>query len=290
MSEVVKPIIIVGTGRCGSTMLYKILARHHELGWLSTFNEVFPRQTWLSKFSNLYRAKAFSRVNEAFFFPKPFEAYKFWDRYAPGFSRRERPPDDGDVPDSAVEPIRSAVGRILKNQRKPRLLVKVTGWSRIGFFNKIFPDARFVFLNREVRSVLSSWVQAGWLDVTSEIKSPEWQWGEVPETYARIWEELGGGPLLSAAMKIRLDLDDIAANRSLLPGRCLEVQYENVIQQPVEELKAILDYAELEWNGNFEAEINAKTFYNPIDKWKKYLSEEEGEAILEFFRRTTETT
>ena len=69
-----RPIIIVGTGRCGSTMLHRVLALHEELGWLPTFNEVFPTQPWLSRFSNLYRHPLFStKVKHLPFFPKPFD-------------------------------------------------------------------------------------------------------------------------------------------------------------------------------------------------------------------------
>jgi len=50
MMEVRRPIIIVGTGRCGSTLLFRLLAMHPNVGWLSTFNEVFPTQLWLSRF------------------------------------------------------------------------------------------------------------------------------------------------------------------------------------------------------------------------------------------------
>ena len=51
-----RPLIVVGTGRCGSTFLHRVLAFHDELGWLSTFNETLPRQQWLSVFSRLYAA------------------------------------------------------------------------------------------------------------------------------------------------------------------------------------------------------------------------------------------
>ena len=36
-----KPIFIIGTGRCGSTLLYRILALHPELAFLSNINEKF---------------------------------------------------------------------------------------------------------------------------------------------------------------------------------------------------------------------------------------------------------
>jgi hypothetical protein len=285
MARVEKPIVVVGTGRCGSTMLHRIIARHEDVGWLSTFNEVFPTQPWLSLFSNLYEMRMFDRIKHDKYFPKPFEAYKFWEHYLPNFSRRDKPLKAEDVPEGAIEPVRKAISQVLKFHGKKRFLVKVTGWSRMAYFNRIFPDAVFIFLNREHRSVVSSWVQAGWLDVTSGLDSEKWQWGEVPTEYRQVWEELGGGPLLSAAVKIQLDLDDIHEDQALLRDRCYELQYEDLISQPQKYLREVVDFCGLVWSDKFERKVNDMKFYNPVNKWRKYLSDEEGDLVLEFFRR-----
>lgn len=286
MGKIDKPIIIVGTGRCGSTMLHRIVARQRDTGWLSTFNEVFPTQAWLSVFSNLYRMNVFSnQFKHLVFFPKPFEAYKFWEHYLPGFSRRDKPQTAEDVPEQAIGQVREVISRILKYQNRTRMLIKVTGWSRIAYFDRIFPDAVFVFLKREHRAVVSSWIQAGWLDVSSGLDSDKWQWGEVPDHYRKTWEEFGGGPILSAALKIQLDLDDIRKNMALFPERCFELQYEDLISQPQKSLREMLDFCGLAWDAEFQKMIDNMKFYNPVNKWKKYLSEEQGDLILNFFDR-----
>lgn len=280
------PIVIVGTGRCGSTMLHRLLALHDDVGWLSTFNDVFPTQTWLSGFSNLYRSPRLGdQAKHLPFFPKPFETYRFWEHYLPGFSRRDRPQTAADVPAEGIEPVRRAIAEVLDAQRKGRFLVKVTGWSRIGYFDRIFPDALFVWLNRESLSVVSSWVQAGWLDVTSSPGEGGWQWGEVPADYRRLWVELGGGPLLSAALKILLDLDDVRRNLVRFPERSYMVQYEDLIGDPSGELKRLLEFCQLPWTVGFERTVASKPFYDSSGKWRKYMTEEEGRSVLEFFER-----
>jgi omega-hydroxy-beta-dihydromenaquinone-9 sulfotransferase len=280
------PIVIAGTGRCGSTMLHRLLALHDDVGWLSTFNETFPTQTWLSIFSGLYRSPLPRPLKDMKAFPKPFEAYRFWDRYLPGFSRRDRPQTADDVPAGGINPVRRATARVLKLQRKSRLLVKVTGWSRIAYFDRIYPDAVFVSLRREPRSVISSWVKAGWLDVTSPPDSEEWQWGEVPPAYGEVWRELGGDAVLTAALKMRLDLDDIARNMALFPDRCHELWYEDLIANPKTTVRAICDFADLEWTARFERVVGAMSFYDTTSTWRQHLTEEQGDLVLEFLRRT----
>jgi hypothetical protein len=279
------PIFIAGTGRCGSTLLHRILARHPELGWLSPYNEVLPSQTWMSAFSNLYRTPLPDGIRHAKAFPKPFESYRFWEQHLPGFSRRDRPLTADDVPEAGIAPVRRAVAQVLRAQRRERFLAKVTGWARIAYLNRIFPDARFIVLMREHRSVVSSWAQAGWLDVTSGVDSAGWQWGEVPEYYKELWDELRGGPIMSAAVKVQLDLDDIERNVEQVRGRCLELHFEDLITRPRESLRAVTDFGGLGWGQRWDAEVAGLRFQDPTGKWKRHLSEDEGERLLEFFGR-----
>jgi hypothetical protein len=280
------PIVLVGTGRCGSTMLHRLLARHDDVGWLSTFNETLPSQPWLSRFSSLYGRPLPQRVKHLKAFPKPFEAYRFWEHYLPGFSRRDRPQTADDVFAAGIEPVRAATAGILRHQGRTRLLVKVTGWSRIAYFDRIYPDAVFVSLRRDPRSVVSSWVKAGWLDVTSPPDGEHWQWGVVPPAYLDLWRQFGGGPLLSVALKIRLDLDDIAANMAQFPDRCMEIWYEDLIASPEATLRGVCEFAGLEWTPHFARVIAESDIYDSTGTWRRHLTDAEGDLVLEFLRRT----
>ena len=266
-------------------MLHRLLARHEDVGWLSTWNEMFPRQTWLSAFSNLYRAPLPARLKEAKAFPKPFETYRFWEHYLPGFSRRDRPQTAADVHEPAIGPVRDATARVLRRQGRRRLLVKVTGWSRIAYLDRIYPDALFISLRRDPRAVISSWIKAGWLDLTSPPDSDRWQWGPVEPALLGLWRELGADPVLTAALKVHLDLLDITTNLVLFPGRGHELWYEDLIREPEPTLRELCAFADLDWTPGFAAEVEAMAFYDPSGKWRRHLTEPQGELVLEFLRR-----
>ena len=102
--------IIVGTGRCGSTLLHRPRAT---TSWAGC-----PRSTRCSWGSpglspGLYEPPLGDRIRHLKAFPKPFEAYRFWEHY-PGFSRRDRPPTAADVPAAGIEPARRATDRVLR--------------------------------------------------------------------------------------------------------------------------------------------------------------------------------
>src|SRR5690606_33950980 len=138
-----------------------------------------------------------------------------------------RPPADGGRPtEASIEPLREAIERILRYQGKRRFLTKVTGWARRAYFNRIFPDMQFIYLKRQPISIVASWVNAGWLNVTGELGTEAWEWGEVPQQYHEWWQELGGGPLLSAAVKTQLDIDDFYCNYMQFSDRTYVLNYE----------------------------------------------------------------
>lgn len=285
-----KPIIIVCAGRSGSTMLYRLLGRHRDVGWLSTYNQALPTQLWVSVFSRLYGRKVFDDIRNRYYFPKPFSAYNFWQRYLPGIDRHDSPLTPANVPQAAIEPLRRDIASVLRYQNKKRFLTKVTGWARIGYFDRIFPDAVFVYLRRDPVSIVESWVRAGWLNVTADIDSPDWEWGEVPAAYRQVWGQLGGGPLLSAAIKIQLDVDDLRRNVAQFPARCYEVGYEDLVTEPHRCLRDILAFCDLEWTDAFAGLITPSEVRNYTDRWKQQLSADDGTRLREFFARVNRPT
>ena len=78
MIEVRRPIMIVCARRSGSTVYYRMLSRHKDTGFLSTYNQAFPSQTWLSVFSRLYQQPMVGKIRDHRVFPKPFSPYAWF--------------------------------------------------------------------------------------------------------------------------------------------------------------------------------------------------------------------
>ncbi len=281
--DIHKPILIACAGRSGSTLFYRMLARHHDVAWLSTWNQKLPRHTWISVFSRLYRHVPSARVRDAYWFPKPFSAYRFWQRFLPDITRHDRPLFAKDVSDEAIAPLRREVARLVRYQGKQRFLTKVTGWARMAYFDRVFPDARFIYLRRDPVAIMSSWVKAGWLNVTANIDSEAWEWGRVPDAYRILWKDLGGGPLLSAAVKTQLDIDDLRRNTAQFADRCLQLDYEELVRDPLTTMRRTLVFCDLEWNETFADVVRSTIVHDYSNRWKQHLTPDDGERVRRFF-------
>ena len=280
-----RPIIIVSAGRSGSTMYYRMVARHRDLGWLSSYNQALPSLPSVALLSRLYGTEILDGVKHETWFPKPFSPYRFWARYLPDIARHDRPLVADDVADAVIDPLRRTISRIVRYQGRTRFLMKLTGWSRIAYFDRIFPDARFIYLRRDPLSVVESWVRAGWLNVTDSVDSDGWEWGAVPREYREVWDDLGGGSLLSAAMKTQLDMDDIRRNVDMFPGRCFELNYEDLISDPMTWMRNTLEFCELEWDAEMERVVESTIVHNFSKRWSENMSDDDGHRVREFFGR-----
>src|SRR5215212_6202832 len=108
MMQITKPIFIVGTGRCGSTLFHRLLATHPQLMWLSGFSHRFPDKPSLNRRavtavgSPLLKGILGRKI-------RPAEAYGFWDAHAYGFSEPCRDLVRSDVSTKVKKQVRAAL-------------------------------------------------------------------------------------------------------------------------------------------------------------------------------------
>ncbi len=275
--KIIKPIIIVGTGRCGSTVFHRLLAMHPQVMWLSGFTYLYPDQPKWNRWAVTAMGNPLVRgiLGEKI---RPGENYRFWDRFAYGFSEPCRDLVRSDVTTRVKKQVRRALEPMLTSRRN-RLLVKITGWPRIGFLNEIFDDAKFIHIVRDGRAVASSLLHVsfwrGWYGPQG------WRAGLLTPEDEAIWESHDRSFVALAGLEWRIQMRAIdAARRSLDPKRYFEVKYETFCEQPLETCRQVLDFAELPQSPAFERHVKATSLKSTSNRWRDDLTPSQG-ALLD---------
>ncbi|SER07300.1 Aspartyl/Asparaginyl beta-hydroxylase [Solimonas aquatica] len=159
---------------------------------------------------------------------------------------------------------------------------------RIAFFNRIFPDARFLFLWRDPRENISSIIEA-W-------KSGRWV------TYPRLqgwdgpwslllppgWQQLRGRPLGEiASLQWRATNEIVLEDfQAIEPERRMVLSYQQLIEQPGESIQRICRFADIVFDEalrervSHELPLSRYTLTAPDrEKWRR--NAEEIEPCLE---------
>jgi hypothetical protein len=270
MKPVTKPIILVGTGRCGSTVFHRLLATHPGLMWLSGFAYRFPsRPSWNRRAVEAMGSPLMRRLFGRWI--RANEQYRFWDLYTHGsFSEPCRDLVRGDVTARVKKQLLGAFDAML-TARRDRLLIKITGWPRIGFLDEVFEDARFVHILRDGRSVASSLLHVGFW--RGWYGPQGWRAGLLSPEDQAVWEAYDRSFVALAGLEWRIQMRAIdAARRQLDPSRFIEVKYESFCEQPMETYRRVLDFAELQSSPEFEREVEAASIRSMRDRWRDDLT------------------
>jgi len=254
MENISRPIIIIGSGRSGTTIISEIVFRHESLAWPSNYQEKFPGLIEINLFRNLFDNKLWhvlgqkpqlnkvSSLNKFLF--KPAEAYHFWE-YLTGphidFSRGFLIHDRATAEEA--QKIRSSFHKLVKYQCKSRLAFKITGPSRIGYLLSIFPDAIFINVVREPLPTINSWLNVDfWQD---KGKNKLW-WKGAYTLHEEAWAlKNSHKPELLAALQYKKLMDVTAREIEYHKPKCLTVSYEEFVGHPLQVIKKILDFVGL---------------------------------------------
>ena len=88
-----------------------------------------------------------------------------------------------------------------------------------------------------------------------------WDFGPLPEPYAKEWEASGQSFVLLAGLSWKLLLDAFEAARTAIPrSQWLEVRYEDVLADPRGQIAVMLEFLGLQWTSNFEAGFSRYIF------------------------------
>ena len=274
--DVKKPIFIVGTGRSGSTAFHRVMARHPEIAFLSAFLEKYPDRLYLNSW--LMRILDLPVLNWLGGRILPSECWNFWERH--GIAGICRDPVAEDVTPARKKMLREILPRFLTGRRR-RLLIKLTGWSRIGYFREVFPDARFIHIVRDGRAVANSLLNVGWWQ--GWMGPDNWGFGPLPGNYRDEWEKHNRSFVSLAGIEWKLLMDSYReAATGLEPSEYLEIRYEDLCSDPMETFRVFCSFCELTFPETFRSAISSSpAFENRNFKWREQLSESQQGVLSE---------
>ena len=244
-------VFILGTGRCGSTLVQEVCSRHPEVAFVSNLEDRLGALGVTSRWNNpLYRRIPASWTGKGRARFAPSEGYGALGReVSPLLVAPLRDLTADDASPWIAARLRRFVGRRLEAQGRRTFVHKFTGWPRAGLLAAVFPSARFVHVVRDGRAVANSLVQMPWWTGYQGSR-----FGPLSADHQAEWEASGRSfPVLAGIeWKILVDAHDQACGR-LPPGRWSQVRYEDLVASPREVLEPVLDVAGLAWTPEFEA-------------------------------------
>ena len=279
---------LVGPPRCGASLLLDFLTVARQAAWIPRRLERHPdrlgragavrRLSWplLGEFW-LERRFAWRSV------PSPAESAAFWEHYLENFTP---PPDAPFVPgpehvsDDEAASLRGAVEKICRRQGRTRFVAQYTGFPRVAMLRKVFPDARFIQLMRDPRSVAYHMVRKIEGGDHGLWKHRAAYRALMPGDLQARLDELEDTPLNFCGVYIRWLHTLYSGELEAVPETDrMELAYADLMARPKPTLKRALAFVDLPFDKRFQYYLK----YHPIQennrRTKRNLSEREAEQL-----------
>ena len=254
-------VFVLGTGRCGSTLVEEVLCRHPSVGFVSNLEDRFNLPLTAGRWNgSLYRRLPAAVTQKSRVRYAPSEAYRVLSReVSPVLASPMRDLVAADVTPWLEARFRRFFIERASVQHTETFLHKFTGWPRAGFIRGVFPSGRFIHVVRDGRAVANSWLQMPWW---LGFEGPDhWQWGPLPDDLAAEWDESGRSFVVLAGLLWKMLIDAFDNARKAIPATdWLEIRYEDVAANPRTAFATMLEFCGLPWDAEFERGFERHTF------------------------------
>ena len=277
--QIIKPIFIIGNNRSGTNILYKLFTEHKDTAYFENYSSRYYKRPNMFKFIPLL--KKFQKFRYGIDRPKRSEGW-VWDRYYTLIEYLEEK--------HVTEEIQNYYFNAIKYQLKAFNATRFVSSNprssmRIKWLNKMFPDAYYIIITRDKKSVISSMYQV----ITKKRK----KWGdkflEYPSTlrgYGHVKKMLDEN---CSDMQTCIDFYELyekSLNKdlSLISEKTIHVKYEDFIKDSTNTIKKLYQFTDLEWYDELEKLIPEHVDLHRNERWK-LLPETEKNFLLEYIEK-----
>jgi hypothetical protein len=280
-----KIVHIVGAGRSGTTLLYKLLCLHPDIVYLSRYNIVFPSIPYFSIINRilkknliLKRKKWFEDDGNAYFLtqtfidrliPMPREGENFYNfcglkLYGNEYSKQEI--------DNAQKKFRELIKKYVKMAGGKVFLTKRTANNRrLDILARMTPEAKYIHVVRDGRDVTNSLLNVAWWSTHTL-----WWSGKRPCDYPQDIDtqiELAAITWLEAEKKVSTHLKNMSADK------IYNLRYEELVTNPLTEILKIYSFMNLEVPQALPKVISSIRMKSVHNNWKNVFTSEQIERI-----------
>jgi omega-hydroxy-beta-dihydromenaquinone-9 sulfotransferase len=284
---------LVGAGRSGTTLLYKLLCLHPGVAYISNFENrwaSFPpglANRVVAHRIPAKRATWFGRGGNAYFLNRPWlkKAMPTPNEGESIFQRCGLPltPAPGYVPTPATTRcLRERFERIRRGSGAEVLVSKRTANNRrIPQLEHIFPGAKYVHLVRDGREVTQSLATVEWWD-----DHTVWWDGRK----ARDIEQGGEDRLALCARNWVREVNELERQLDVVPASSrIDLRFERLLQQPMVELERVIAFLELPWTQPYGAVIESLRLHPVDSRWNRDWSPQQLETVLREAKSTLDS-
>lgn len=276
-----KLAFIIGTGRCGSSLLQEIVARHPGCGFVSNVDDKFHQLRPLGRLNApIYSATPAWLTRKGRLRFAPSEGYSLLSaEVSPALVDPARDLDHSDVTPWLAARLRRFYERRSRAQRSEVFVHKLTGWPRAALLADVFPQARFVHVVRDGRDVANSLLQMPWW---RGYNGPEnWRLGPLRDDDLEVWHASERSFPVLAGLYWRILIDAFErAEKSVGPDRWRTVRYEDLMREPAEVMTDITSWIGLSPSAAFERRLRRHPFHaGRTQRYRADLSLQQQRAL-----------
>jgi hypothetical protein len=211
---------IIGTGRCGSTMLAQMLNSHTKVCVPFELQILFENSNNGTRLYEIFKeeknesfgAEDFINLIEA---RTPHKFHEYFD-YRHFFEKQQ-------YPIRSLQKLANRLFNEIAESKNKEIFIEQTPWygQNIDILNALFPDAKYIHMVRDGRDVAISFARTPW------------------------WHDDIGQNLERWHAEVRQIID--SSSKILNPNQLLQVRYEDFVDQPEIELKRICNFLNIDF-------------------------------------------